>query len=180
MILQLKRFNGDMEKINSYIPTPFVLRCFCNTCLPKPDCDKPHIYRLYSVITHVGARMSVGHYIAYTSSLDVHAEYLGCGKDRRRQLFLSGGSLDGLAGSAGASSAGSGSAKSNSEKGTSGHLKKLFGAKKTFSAGDMSKKTKNVVSKMNLINGMEGLNLINGSSTGSSNTVSCVFSLRLF
>nr|XP_029710571.1 uncharacterized protein LOC109415837 [Aedes albopictus]XP_029710572.1 uncharacterized protein LOC109415837 [Aedes albopictus] len=169
LILQLKRFNGDMEKINSYIPTPFVLRCFCNTCLPKQDCDKPHIYRLYSVITHVGARMSVGHYIAYTSSLDVHAEYLGCGKDRRKQLFLSGGSLDGLAGgSVGGGSVGSvSSVKSNSEKG----IKKFFGGKKASSAGDMSKKSKGIaVNKM--INGIEGLNLINGSSTGSNNTAS--------
>ncbi|XP_062539831.1 uncharacterized protein LOC134207871 [Armigeres subalbatus] len=170
LILQLKRFNGDMEKINSYIPTPFVLRCFCNTCLNKQDCDKPHIYRLYSVITHVGARMSVGHYIAYTSSLDAHAEYLGCGKDRRKQLFLSGGSLDGLAGSnsvSGGSVGSISSVKSNSEKG----LKKFFGGKKASSAGDMSKKNKGIaVNKM--INGIESLNLINGSSTGSSNTAS--------
>ncbi|XP_001661569.2 uncharacterized protein LOC5574653 [Aedes aegypti] len=169
LILQLKRFNGDMEKINSYIPTPFVLRCFCDTCLPKQDCDKPHIYRLYSVITHVGARMSVGHYIAYTSSLDVHAEYLGCGKDRRKQLFLSGGSLDGLAGSgvSGGSVGSIASAKSNSEKG----LKKFFGGKKASSAGDMSKKSKTIaVNKM--INGIESLNLINGSSTGSNNSAS--------
>ncbi|XP_053682896.1 uncharacterized protein LOC128733316 [Sabethes cyaneus] len=172
LILQLKRFNGDMEKINSYIPTPFMLRCFCNTCLPKPDCDKAHIYRLYSVITHVGARMSVGHYIAYTSSLDVHAEFLGCGKDRRRQLFLSGGSIDGgLAGSGAGLSAGGGTAggKSGSEKSTSGHLKKLFSSKKASSAGDMSKKFKNnVVSKLNLINGIESLGLNNGTSSASS------------
>ncbi|XP_055605313.1 uncharacterized protein LOC129753516 [Uranotaenia lowii] len=175
LILQLKRFNGDMEKINSYIPTPFVLRCFCNTCLPKPDCDKPHIYRLYSVITHVGARMSVGHYIAYTSSLDVHGEYMGCGKDHRRQVLLSGGSLDsgfGTLGSGsginGGGSGSTGSSKSGSEKSTSVHLKKLFCSKKTSSAGDMSKKIKNnVVNKLNLINGMEGLNLINGSSASS-------------
>lgn len=179
LILQLKRFNGDMEKINSYIPTPFVLRCFCNTCLLKPDCDKPHIYRLYSVITHVGARMSVGHYIAYTSSLDVHGEYFGCGKDRRKQALLAGGSIDGgsfgaSAGASGTGSTGSQSGKS-SEKSTSGQLKKLFGGKKASSAGDMSKKIKNN-NKLNLINGMEGLNLINGagSALGNSNTVSCL------
>lgn len=170
LILQLKRFNGDMEKINSYIPTPFVLRCFCNTCLPKQDCDKPHIYRLYSVITHVGARMSVGHYIAYTSSLDAHAEYQGCGKDRRKQQFLSGGSLDGLAGSGSVSGGNVGSVssvKSSSEK----VLKKFFSAKKASSAVDLSKKNKGIaVNKM--INGIESLNLINGSSTGSSNTAS--------
>lgn len=179
LILQLKRFNGDMEKINSYIPTPFVLRCFCNTCLPKPDCDKPHIYRLYSVITHVGARMSVGHYIAYTSSLDVHGEYFGCGKDRRKQALLSGGSIDGGVGGGygvgggtggGSATTTTGSQKS-SEKSTSGQLKKLFGGKKASSAGDMSKKIKNN-NKLNLINGMEGLNLINGagSALGNSNT----------
>ncbi|XP_055525301.1 uncharacterized protein LOC129718504 [Wyeomyia smithii] len=176
LILQLKRFNGDMEKINSYIPTPFMLRCFCNTCLQKPDCDKAHIYRLYSVITHVGARMSVGHYIAYTSSLDVHAEFLGCGKDRRRQLFLSGGSIDGAMGpsSAGALGGATTGGKSGNEKTTSGHLKKLFSSKKASSAGDMSKKIKNnVVSKLNLINGIESLGLNNGTAAsgtiGSSN-----------
>ncbi|KAL9695106.1 hypothetical protein quinque_014391 [Culex quinquefasciatus] len=177
LILQLKRFNGDMEKINSYIPTPFVLRCFCNTCLLKPDCDKPHIYRLYSVITHVGARMSVGHYIAYTSSLDVHGEYFGCGKDRRKQALLAGGSIDGGSFGAGAGAGGTGSTGSqsgkSSEKSTSGQLKKLFGGKKASSAGDMSKKIKNN-NKLNLINGMEGLNLINGagSALGNSNTAS--------
>ncbi|XP_058444529.1 uncharacterized protein LOC131426102 [Malaya genurostris] len=172
LILQLKRFNGDMEKINSYIPTPFVLRCFCNTCLPKSDCDKPHIYRLYSVITHVGARMSVGHYIAYTSSLDVHAEFLGCGKDRRRQLFLSGGSIDGGGGGSAGSLASTGAGttgKGTSEKSTSGQLKKLFSSKKASSAGDISKKFKNnVVNKLNLINGIESLNLNNGTSSGSA------------
>ncbi|XP_055619663.1 uncharacterized protein LOC129764516 [Toxorhynchites rutilus septentrionalis] len=167
LILQLKRFNGDMEKINSYIPTPFVLRCFCNTCLPKPDCDKPHIYRLYSVITHVGARMSVGHYIAYTSSLDVHAEYRGCGKDRRKQLLLSGGSIDGGGGGFGGANSTGVSSKSGNEKSTSVQLKKLFSSKKASSAGDMSKKIKNH-NKLNLINGMEGLNLMNGSGPGSA------------
>lgn len=177
LILQLKRFNGDMEKINSYIPTPFVLRCFCNTCLPKPDCDKPHIYRLYSVITHVGARMSVGHYIAYTSSLDVHGEYLGCGKDRRKQLLLAGGSMDGGGGggSYGAGSTGSSQSQKSSEKSAASvQLKKLFGGKKASSAGDMSKKLKNN-NKLNLINGMESLNLINGAAggaLGNSNTAS--------
>ncbi|XP_058833086.1 uncharacterized protein LOC131690977 isoform X2 [Topomyia yanbarensis] len=173
LILQLKRFNGDMEKINSYIPTPFVLRCFCNTCLPKPDCDKPHIYRLYSVITHVGARMSVGHYIAYTSSLDVHAEFLGCGKDRRRQLFLSGGSIDGGGGGGGSSGSlagagGGNTGKGTSEKSASGHLKKLFSSKKASSAGDMSKKFKNNVVNKLMINGIESLNLNNGTSSSSA------------
>lgn len=63
LVLHIKRFSGGMEKISSYSPTPFVLKCFCNKCYKKRDEDKLHIYKLYSVITHVGATMSVGHYI---------------------------------------------------------------------------------------------------------------------
>ncbi|CAO1423714.1 unnamed protein product [Diamesa serratosioi] len=84
LVLHIKRFSGGMEKISSYSPTPFVLKCFCNKCYKKRDEDKLHIYKLYSVITHVGATMSVGHYIAYTCSLDIYNEYVNCANDKRR------------------------------------------------------------------------------------------------
>ncbi|XP_061397086.1 ubiquitin carboxyl-terminal hydrolase 1-like, partial [Musca vetustissima] len=85
LIIQLSRFSGGMEKINSYIPTSFTLQCFCSKCCELSDANKLHIYKLYSVITHVGATMSVGHYIAYTCSLDWANEYINCPKEQRRR-----------------------------------------------------------------------------------------------
>uniref|UniRef100_A0A182QGM6 USP domain-containing protein n=1 Tax=Anopheles farauti TaxID=69004 RepID=A0A182QGM6_9DIPT len=152
LVLQLKRFNGDMEKINSYIPTPFVLQCFCRDCYGRPDGEKRHLYRLYSVITHVGARMSVGHYIAYTAALENPLLYSNCAKDRQRRVLAAGAQpLDGQP-----ATGGDGGAIANgvaptvglaaAEKSTSGQLKKkLFRSKKASSAGDISKKFKNNV-----------------------------------
>ncbi|XP_050080424.1 uncharacterized protein LOC126568055 [Anopheles maculipalpis] len=175
LVLQLKRFNGDMEKINSYIPTPFILQCFCAECIGKSDSEKRHIYRLYSVITHVGARMSVGHYIAYTSSLQIPLHYINCVKDRQRRALLAAASFEAqntLHASDGMHNAGGISSKSNSsggaEKSASGQLKKLFGSKKTSSAGDISKKLKNnVINRFSPINGMESLHL-------NANTDTCL------
>uniref|UniRef100_A0A182JDK9 Uncharacterized protein n=1 Tax=Anopheles atroparvus TaxID=41427 RepID=A0A182JDK9_ANOAO len=173
LVLQLKRFNGDMEKINSYIPTPFVLQCFCRDCLGKSEAEKRHVYRLYSVITHVGARMSVGHYIAYTCSLEIPPQYFNCVKDRQRRVLLAANSLEaqqsagadvvsnGGTGGGGSSAAACGKGHNNgSEKSTSGQLKKLFGGKKASSAGDISKKFKNnVINRFSPSNGVDALPL---------------------
>ncbi|XP_054747830.1 pneumococcal serine-rich repeat protein [Anastrepha obliqua] len=96
LVIQLSRFSGGMEKINSYIPTSFTLQCFCAKCCELSDANKLHIYKLYSVITHVGATMSVGHYIAYTCSLDWANEYVNCPKDRRNANINSGSQQMGL------------------------------------------------------------------------------------
>ncbi|XP_039953448.1 uncharacterized protein LOC120770229 [Bactrocera tryoni] len=122
LVIQLSRFSGGMEKINSYIPTSFTLQCFCAKCCKLSDANKLHIYKLYSVITHVGATMSVGHYIAYTCSLDWANEYVNCPKDRRnvntnnssQQMGtqangLSNNSLYPLAGAGGSAASGGGS-----------------------------------------------------------------------
>lgn len=90
LVVQLKRFSGGMEKINSFIPTPFVLQCFCRKCCALPDEKKLHMYRLYSVITHVGATMSAGHYITYTSSLDCYCDYLDCEKEAEKWAKMNG------------------------------------------------------------------------------------------
>ncbi|XP_058128158.1 uncharacterized protein LOC131269688 [Anopheles coustani] len=182
LVLQLKRFNGDMEKINSYIPTPFVLQCFCRDCLGRPEAEKRHVYRLYSVITHVGARMSVGHYIAYTSSLETPVQYFNCVKDRQRRVLLTATSLEahqsanadgvsnGGSGSGGGSGGACGKGHNGSEKSTSGQLKKLFGGKKASSAGDISKKLKNnVINRFSPSNGIEALQL-NGNLNTSTAT----------
>lgn len=164
-----------MEKISSYSPTPFILKCFCNKCYKKRDEDKLHIYKLYSVITHVGATMSVGHYIAYTCSLDIYNEYVSCGHDKRR-LSLSN------AASKMKPSSQHGALSSTSEK-NSGLMKKLiYGRSKASSSGDMSKNLKpiNGLSKI-MMNGIEKLNLNsekmsatngNGQINGSTNSTS--------
>lgn len=96
LVVQLKRFSGGMEKINSFIPTPFVLQCFCRQCCGLPEEKRLHVYRLYSVITHVGATMSAGHYITYTSSLDCYCDYLDCEKEAEKWAkVMSGGGAGG-------------------------------------------------------------------------------------
>lgn len=78
MVLQLKRFTASgskyVSKINDYIPTPFIMNCFCNECMPpqphhqqhrQQAPEKKHHYRLYAVIMHLGATLASGHYIAY-------------------------------------------------------------------------------------------------------------------
>uniref|UniRef100_A0A182K330 USP domain-containing protein n=1 Tax=Anopheles christyi TaxID=43041 RepID=A0A182K330_9DIPT len=164
LVLQLKRFNGDMEKINSYIPTPFILQCFCAECLEKSHNEKRHVYRLYSVITHVGARMSVGHYIAYTSSLQIPLHYVNCVKDHKRRALLDASTIKAqtcLPLSNGIKNVGiSSKGHSGVDKSASGQLKKLFGSKKTSSAGDISKKLKsNVINRFSPVNGIENLQL---------------------
>lgn len=85
LIIQLKRFSGGMEKINSYIPTPFTLQCFCSECISDYGNAREHEYKLYSVITHVGSTLQAGHYIAYTCSLNQDSIYIDCLKNRSRK-----------------------------------------------------------------------------------------------
>lgn len=162
LVLQLKRFSGGMEKINSYIPTPFVMKCFCNKCVKQTDENKLHTYKLYSVITHVGATMSVGHYIAYTCSLDIYNEYLHCGGKRKLSAQFTGNGNTAIINSPM-------SGGTVGEK-TSSKLKKLMFKNKASSSGDMSKSLKqpiNGISKM-VINGMEKLSFNSGSGSSTS------------
>lgn len=145
LVIQLSRFSGGMEKINSYLPTPFTLQCFCAKCCQLDESHKLHIYKLYSVITHVGATISVGHYIAYTCSLDWANDYINCPKDRKKQgrLIPARGSI--------------GSTNSNSVNNVK---KKLFSRNKASSSGDMSKTVKNIngISSKTMTNGMDKVN----------------------
>lgn len=81
LIIQLKRFSGGMEKINSYYPTPFTLQCFCAACISDHNNSKCHEYKLYSVITHVGSTLQAGHYIAYTCALNQNNIHFDCFKN---------------------------------------------------------------------------------------------------
>lgn len=158
-----------MEKISSYSPTPFILKCFCNKCYKKKDEDKLHFYKLYSVITHVGATMSVGHYIAYTCSLDIYNEYVNCCYEKRR--------LSVHANSNHAAAPPQQTTTTNSSEKNSGLMKKLiYGRNKASSSGDMSKSLKpiNGLGKL-MINGIEKLSLNSDKSHSSaSNGVSSV------
>lgn len=139
-----------MEKINSYIPTSFTLQCFCSKCCELSDANKLHIYKLYSVITHVGATMSVGHYIAYTCSLDWANEYINCPKEQRRRASQE-RSVAAAAGNGttagGITTAGNTQTSSTSLGSTSTGFMKMkmkFGRNKASSSGDMSKNVKNI------------------------------------
>jgi ubiquitin carboxyl-terminal hydrolase 1 len=164
-VLHIKRFSGGMEKISSYSPTPFILKCFCNKCYKKRDEEKLHFYKLYSVITHVGATMSVGHYIAYTCSLDIYNEYVNCCYEKRRLSVQSN-----------SNHASSVAPSVNSGEKNSGLMKKLiYGRNKASSSGDMSKSLKpiNGLSKM-MINGIEKLSMNSDKNSSTLNGVSSV------
>lgn len=140
-----------MEKINSYIPTPFTLQCFCSKCCELGENEKLHVYKLYSVITHVGATMSVGHYIAYTCSLDFATEYKNCPKDKfkkqkqqqEQQQHQQQNQL---------------TQNSQPHEKNVGKLKKIFSRSKTSSSSDMSKTvstTNNITNGPSLNGGLE-------------------------
>ncbi|XP_063705037.1 uncharacterized protein LOC134834338 [Culicoides brevitarsis] len=191
LVIHLKRFSGGMEKINSYIPTPFTLKCFCNSCFNLPDEEKLHIYKLYSVITHVGATMSVGHYVAYTCALDIHNEYRTCTNDRSKIATLfqqqrnGGGNGSGDASNDTASSQTSGSNSSLAANNAAGTTQNgaitdkianktfkrfFFSSKKANSSNDLKSNSfkSNVNGLVNKVvaNGMEKLNLGINNTTG--------------
>lgn len=162
LVIQLKRFSGGMKKINCFTPTPLILNCFCQICEKLGDSEKLHIYKLYSVITHVGATMSVGHYIAYIRFLDDCGDYFNCCKDNKLKKPATGlqqqqqnNSTNGV------------------EKNSASGLKKIFGRVKSSSSSDVMKNSKNsngsILSK---INGT-GDNLNSNSSMPAVRPSSC-------
>lgn len=81
MVLQLKRFTttvAGVQKVNSYLPTPLELACFCETCCQQ---QPQHSYQLCCVIMHLGGTMASGHYIAYVKATDHFTDYMDCTKD---------------------------------------------------------------------------------------------------
>ncbi|XP_055924007.1 ubiquitin carboxyl-terminal hydrolase 1 [Eupeodes corollae] len=162
LVIQLSRFSGGMEKINSFIPTPFTMQCFCAKCEQRDSNNKLHSYKLYSVITHVGATMSVGHYIAYTCSLDWASDYINCPKDKRRHQTCNGSPNSS---SSAAAPPRPPPSSSSSLSTSTGLIKKIkFGRNKASSSGDMSKSnTKN-------LNGQTSKSITNGIEKLSMNT----------
>lgn len=156
LIIQLKRFSGGMEKINSYIPTPFTLQCFCSACMSDhgSHSNKEHEYQLYSVITHVGSTLQAGHYIAYTSSLNQHNVFLDCVKDinRKEFAFLSSATNSTAAPPVVAS------LSSSTLSSTTSVMKKIgLGRKKSSTIADAHKSVKGVNGlKAGAMNGVDG------------------------
>lgn len=140
-----------MEKINSYIPTPFTMQCFCSKCCALEDDKKLHVYKLYSVITHVGATLSVGHYIAYTCSLEGYSDYMSCPKDKRKASTTVNGGTNGTSGGSAPVVA-----ATITEKNGGGIKKRIFGRVKASSSGDVTKNVKNMNGSIkHLTNGIE-------------------------
>lgn len=85
MVLQLKRFttsSAGVQKVNTYLPTPLEMACFCETCCNlKENETPPHRYRLCCVIMHLGASMASGHYIAYVKASDHFEDYAECSRN---------------------------------------------------------------------------------------------------
>lgn len=174
LIIQLKRFSGGMEKINSYIPTPFTLQCFCSECTSEYGNAREHEYKLYSVITHVGSTLQAGHYIAYTCSLNQDSIYIDCLKNRSRKdvQMLAQPALAALSSSSSSedsinrqNSFTTNSSTVNSSA-VSSVMKRIgLGRKKSNSNHiDMAKNVKGVNGLRSIVNGSDGNKLAN--STG--------------
>lgn len=87
MVLQLKRFTttaAGVQKVNSYLPTPLELDCFCESCGKLQNGLLLHRYELCCVIMHLGATMASGHYISYVKITDHFKEYSDCSRDLPR------------------------------------------------------------------------------------------------
>lgn len=87
MVLQLKRFTttaAGVQKVNSYLPTPLKLECFCESCCQLQSGRSLHRYQLCCVIMHLGGTMASGHYIAYVKVTDHFADYTDCNRDLPR------------------------------------------------------------------------------------------------
>lgn len=187
LIIQLKRFSGGMEKINSYIPTPFTLQCFCSACCSKCEKSKEHEYKLYSVITHVGATMCAGHYIAYTCSLNLNSAYVNCPKDMNRkemQQQQQQQQQNVIAASSASTSAATASV--SGQKSSANHISivssvtgvglikkiSLLGIRNKTSSNnaDVTKDIKNCNGVKNITNGLDNVHLAN--DTNSSSTIS--------
>ncbi|XP_044314789.1 ubiquitin carboxyl-terminal hydrolase 1 [Drosophila rhopaloa] len=200
LVIQLNRFSGGMEKVSTYVPTTFTLPCFCATCCELSEGNKLHVYKLYSVITHVGATLTVGHYIAYTCFLDLASDYVNCPKDKRNTMTGSqtmasqaAASNENAAPNNGSSSVAStpviAAASALASSGNILMKKMKFGRSKASSSGDMSKNVKQVngTSSKNITNGIgklsmnttcQGVNccamrLCCSQQTSSSNSASC-------
>ncbi|KAJ8921421.1 hypothetical protein NQ315_003039 [Exocentrus adspersus] len=85
MVLQLKRFTtstSGVQKVNTYLPTPLEMECFCEGCCKVNDRElPPHRYQLCCVIMHLGGTMASGHYIAYVKANDHLEDYAECSRD---------------------------------------------------------------------------------------------------
>lgn len=85
MVLQLKRFttsSSGVQKVNTYLPTPLELKCFCENCCRIENKESlPHRYQLCCVIMHLGGTMASGHYIAYVKASDHFEDYSDCTRD---------------------------------------------------------------------------------------------------
>lgn len=145
------------------------MQCFCSKCCALPDGQKLHVYRLYSVITHVGATLSVGHYIAYTSALEGFGDYSNCPKVKRKtaqaqqQQVATASTVNGGV-------SGIPPVPSGNEKNPSIIKKMIFGRSKASSSGDVTKHMKTTLNgggslKHNLTNGtVEKSLLANGGA----------------
>ncbi|XP_064551047.1 ubiquitin carboxyl-terminal hydrolase 1 [Drosophila montana] len=178
LVIQLNRFSGGMEKVSTYVPTTFTLPCFCAKCCELSDANKLHVYKLYSVITHVGATLTVGHYIAYTCFLDLASDYVNCPKDRRNATTSAQQQQSAATAAAGNENAAPSNNGSSSivstpvvsaaasvlaSSGTSLIKKMKFGRSKASSSGDMSKNVKQ-------LNGLTSKTITNGIGKLSMNT----------
>ncbi|WAR05574.1 CFA45-like protein [Mya arenaria] len=71
LTLHLKRFCADpnsLIKINDRVEIPQTLPCLRYKC--SPACLRPdHGYKLYGIVTHSGASLTSGHYLAYVRAL---------------------------------------------------------------------------------------------------------------
>ncbi|XP_070071075.1 huntingtin-interacting protein 1-related protein-like [Drosophila takahashii] len=81
LVIQINRFSETMEKVQDYVPSHFMLNCFCTSCKESgTDVDKrqEHHYNLRAVVVHNGELISSGHYLAYTAIPNVDSGSSNC------------------------------------------------------------------------------------------------------
>ena len=182
LVLQLKRFTAAsnksayMSKINDFIPTPFMMNCFCVQCLPPdaPLCPPgeqrlsppKHHYRLFAVIMHLGATLASGHYIAYVrASVDLNIDYSRC--SRANQCSAANGNM-----SSHESRLKGGSASGHSQGSGGGNSKK--GIMKYFSrSNDKNGHTSSSASSSNSLNLQNSNCGFGGENAQGSSQVHC-------
>ncbi|KAH1005694.1 ubiquitin carboxyl-terminal hydrolase 1 [Dendroctonus ponderosae] len=93
LVLHLKRFTttlSGIQKVNTYVPTPLEIKCFCETCAKVENTKTtPHRYQLSCVIMHLGASMASGHYIAYSRASVETSDYVECSRDTPKSYLTS-------------------------------------------------------------------------------------------
>lgn len=99
--LHLKRFSasssglfGYLSKINDHVTIPLSLPCLRYKC-PNPCSRLDHRYALYGLVTHAGATLTSGHYLAYVRVMGSGQSKLAGAEPSKGDARITNGSCNG-------------------------------------------------------------------------------------